>query len=225
MYRSIWEELLVKDIHSLKINSLKLGDIFFKNFNHSAQLKAYPIQLEGKTLGEIHTDADSDRAIELTHHLAVNFRGVENEHQLHSFTDLLNWVEEARKIAPEIVDWIGLYFKASWLLKEETTDLVLGPYLGEVTDHVRIPIDRGMCGLALREEKIVNVEDVTKETSHIACSLKTRSELVIPLKDEKGHFVAELDIDSNKLNAFSKEVEEKFKKFSETFANILKTFR
>lgn len=225
MYRSIWEELLVKDIHSLKINSLELGEIFSKNVNNSTRMKSYPIQLEGITLGEIHTDADSNRAIELTHHLAVNLRGVRNNEQLHAYTDLLNWVEEARKIAPHIVDWIGLYFKASWLLKEETTDLVLGPYLGEVTDHVRIPIDRGMCGLALREEKIVNVEDVTKEASHIACSLKTRSELVLPLKDDQGNFVAELDIDSNVLNAFSKDIENKYRLFIETFPSILKTFR
>ena len=45
---------------------------------------------------------------------------------------------------------------------------------------------------------------------HIACSLKTRSELVIPIKDKEGNFVAELDIDSNKLNAFSPEKEELF---------------
>ena len=225
MYRSIWEELLVKDIHSLRIETKQLGEIFKKNYSTNVTLNKFPITLEGVLLGEIETDAEPSRAIELTHHLAVNLRGVQSLEQLHAFTDLLNWVEEARKIAPEVVDWIGLYFKASWLLREETTDLVLGPYLGEVTNHVRIPIDRGMCGLALREEKIVNVEDVTKESSHIACSLKTRSELVLPLTDELGNYIAELDIDSNVLNAFSKEVENKYRLFIESFPSILKTFR
>lgn len=131
--------------------------------------------------------------------------------------ELENWLKEAQKIAPEIVDWIGIYFKASYLNGEDSTDLVLGPYIGEATDHTRIPIDKGMCGLALREEKIVNVADVREESEHIACSLSTRSELVIPLKGNDGSFVAELDIDSNTLDAFSPEVEKKFREFADTF--------
>lgn len=131
--------------------------------------------------------------------------------------DLKKWLEEAKKIAPELVDWIGIYFKTSYLNDEDSTDLVLGPFIGEETDHIRIPIDRGMCGLALREEKVVNVADVREETEHIACSLKTRSELVIPLKGETGEFIAELDIDSNTLNAFSSELEAKFKEFANSF--------
>jgi len=131
--------------------------------------------------------------------------------------DLRNWLLECQKIAPELVDWIGIYFKASYLNDEDSTDLVLGPFIGEATEHTRIPIDRGMCGLALREEKIVNVSDVRKEAEHIACSLTTRSELVIPLADENGVLIAELDIDSNTLDAFSPGIEKKFIEFSKTF--------
>lgn len=131
--------------------------------------------------------------------------------------NLKKWLEEAKEIAPELVDWIGIYFKTSYLNDEDSTDLVLGPFIGEETDHIRIPIDRGMCGLALREEKVVNVADVREVTEHIACSLKTRSELVIPLKGDSGEFIAELDIDSNTLNAFSPELEAKFKEFANSF--------
>ncbi len=132
-------------------------------------------------------------------------------------SELNNWLKECKDIAPNLVDWIGIYFKASYLNNEDSTDLVLGPFIGEETEHTRIPIDRGMCGLALREEKIVNVADVREESEHIACSLSTRSELVIPLSNEKGDFIAELDIDSNTLNAFSSEIEQKFVEFSKTF--------
>ncbi|MFT6069946.1 MAG: GAF domain-containing protein [Bacteriovoracaceae bacterium] len=131
--------------------------------------------------------------------------------------DLKKWLEEASEIAPEIVDWIGIYFKASYLNGEESTDLVLGPFIGEPTDHTRISIDRGMCGLALREERIVNVADVRVESDHIACSLSTRSELVIPLEGPNGEFIAELDIDSNTLNAFTPELEKRFIEFSKSF--------
>jgi putative methionine-R-sulfoxide reductase with GAF domain len=131
--------------------------------------------------------------------------------------DLSKWLERARAISPEVVDWIGIYFKASYLNDEESTDLVLGPFIGEETEHTRIPIDHGMCGLALREERVVNVADVRKKNGHIACSLKTRSELVIPLQGNDGEFIAELDIDSNTLNAFDPALEETFRNFAKTF--------
>lgn len=134
--------------------------------------------------------------------------------------ELEKWLEDARKIAPELVDWIGIYFKASYLNGEASTDLVLGPFIGEETEHTRISLDRGMCGLALREERVVNVSDVREEGDHIACSLSTRSELVIPLKGADGSFIAELDIDSNTLSAFSSELEEKFISFSKTFKHL-----
>lgn len=134
--------------------------------------------------------------------------------------ELEKWLEDARKIAPELVDWIGIYFKASYLNGEASTDLVLGPFIGDETEHTRISLDRGMCGLALREERVVNVSDVREEGDHIACSLNTRSELVIPLKGADGSFIAELDIDSNTLSAFSSELEEKFISFSKTFKHL-----
>jgi putative methionine-R-sulfoxide reductase with GAF domain len=88
------------------------------------------------------------------------------------FAKVYQWIEETKKIAPEVCDWIGVYYKESYLHNIESSDLVIGPYIGEETDHVRISIDRGFCGMALREERTVNVEDVTKDPTHIACSLK-----------------------------------------------------
>ncbi len=134
---------------------------------------------------------------------------------------ILNWLKEVQAIAPQKIDWIGVYFKASYYLNEDSTDLVLGPFIGEDTDHKRIPIDKGYCGMALREEKTVNIDDVTKSDVHIACSLETRSELVIPLKDKSGVFIAELDLDSNTLSAFDKELVSKVKASCESFSDLL----
>jgi putative methionine-R-sulfoxide reductase with GAF domain len=131
--------------------------------------------------------------------------------------ELRKWLEEARLISPEVVDWIGIYFRASYISGEDTTDLILGPFIGEETEHTRISLDSGMCGLALREERVVNVSDVRQVKEHIACSLKTRSELVIPLVGEDGEFIAELDIDSNTLGAFNPKLEQQFIEFSKTF--------
>ncbi len=127
------------------------------------------------------------------------------------FAKVLEWLEILKRKEPLVCDWIGIYYKESYLHKLNSTDLVLGPFIGEATEHTRIPIDRGFCGMALREERTVNVADVTKDSTHIACSLKTRSELVVPIADKAGHFVAELDIDCNRLAAFTPELEAFFK--------------
>jgi putative methionine-R-sulfoxide reductase with GAF domain len=133
------------------------------------------------------------------------------------FANVLQWLEKVKAGHPEVCDWIGIYYKESYLHKLDSTDLVLGPYIGEVTNHVRIPLDRGFCGMALREERTVNVADVTKDATHIACSLKTRSELVVPIADSNGNFVAELDIDCNNLSAFTPELEKYFKEAVTSF--------
>lgn len=122
------------------------------------------------------------------------------------FAKVHQWLEMTKKLSPEVCDWIGIYYKESYLKNLPSTDLVIGPYIGEETEHIRISIDRGFCGMALREERTVNVSDVTKDSTHIACSLKTRSELVVPIADHSGKFIAELDIDCNRLNAFTPEL-------------------
>ncbi len=127
------------------------------------------------------------------------------------------WLIETKKLAPEVCDWIGIYFKESYLYKIESKDLVIGPYIGEVTEHIRIPLNRGFCGMALTEERTVNVEDVSSDSRHIACSLKTKSELVIPIAKHDGQYIAELDIDCNRLKAFTPEIEFLFQQAVKTF--------
>ena len=80
-----------------------------------------------------------------------------------------------------------------------------------------IPLERGLCGLALREERVVNVADVHQDDRHIACSLKTKSELIIPLLSPQGEMIAELDIDCNQLNAFSTDIEDRLKEYCKSF--------
>ncbi len=130
---------------------------------------------------------------------------------------VLAWLEHLKGQRPEVCDWIGIYFKESYIAKVDSTDLVLGPYIGEETEHTRISIDKGFCGMALREERTINIADVSKDATHIACSLKTRSELVVPIADRNGLYVAELDIDCNRLNAFTPELETFFKKAIHSF--------
>ncbi len=179
------------------------------------------ILFNGVHLGELRSSLAPVKNFELAGYLAPILY-LEKTKGLGNFAMTLHaWICEAKSLSPEVCDWIGIYYKAGAFLEVETTDLYLGPYIGEYTDHQVIPLNRGLCGLALREERVVNVANVHEESLHIACSLKTNSELIIPLKNSKGEMIAELDIDCNRIGAFSPEIEDKFKKFSESFKDIL----
>jgi len=87
------------------------------------------------------------------------------------------------------INWAGLY-----LLRGE--ELILGPFSGKVA-CVRIPVGKGVCGTAIKENAIQLVPDVEAFPGHIACDAASRSELVIPLRDRDGRPVGVLDLDSD----------------------------
>jgi L-methionine (R)-S-oxide reductase len=94
-------------------------------------------------------------------------------------------------------DWIGFY-----ILDEQKSQLVLGPFCGKPTEHTIIPVGKGVCGQVAENNKLKIVQDVSEEENYIACSLEVQSEIVVPiLKD--GRFVAEIDIDSHSRAPFT----------------------
>ena len=95
-------------------------------------------------------------------------------------------------------NWVGFYV----LEKEGDCDmLVLGPFKGAMTPHNRIPLNQGICGAAASSGKTVVVEDVNSDPRYLACSLETKSEIVVPVF-VNGKVAGELDIDSHFLAAF-----------------------
>lgn len=98
-------------------------------------------------------------------------------------------------------NWVGFYM----LEKDGPQDvLVLGPFRGTMTPHTRIPLNQGICGAAASTGKTIIVDDVNADSRYLACSLETKSEIVVPVFVEK-KVVGELDIDSHFLAAFSPE--------------------
>ena len=79
--------------------------------------------------------------------------------------------------------------------------LALGPFVGAMTPHTRIPLNQGICGAAASSGKTVVVDDVSKDSRYLACSLETKSEIVAPIF-ANGKVVGELDIDSHFPAAF-----------------------
>ena len=97
-------------------------------------------------------------------------------------------------------NWVGFYM----LDPNDSNMLVLGPFRGSMTPHTRIPLNQGICGAAASSGQTVVVDDVNKDARYLACSLETKSEIVVPVF-AKGKVVGELDIDSHFLAAFGAE--------------------
>ena len=98
-------------------------------------------------------------------------------------------------------NWAGFY-----MLEPGTAPpvLVLGAFDGATTPHTRIPLNQGICGAAASTGKTIIVDDVSADSRYLACSLETKSEIVVPVFVDK-KVVGELDIDSHFLAAFSPE--------------------
>jgi L-methionine (R)-S-oxide reductase len=90
--------------------------------------------------------------------------------------------------------WVGVY-------KLVGNELVLGPFAGRPSPHVRIPLGRGICGAAAAEQKTIIVDDVSADERYLMCSIDTRSEIVVPIMRD-GEVLGEIDVDSDEPAAF-----------------------
>ena len=92
------------------------------------------------------------------------------------------------------INWVGFY-------KMIGGELILYPFQGKPA-CIRIPLDRGVCGAAAREDRVQRVEDVHLFPGHIACDCASNSEIVVPLHRD-GEVWGVLDIDSPLVGRFS----------------------
>lgn len=109
--------------------------------------------------------------------------------------DAMNWLNLL-----DGYDWSGIY-----VLRGDT--LFVDMYVGEPTDHREIPVGRGVCGTAVAENANQVVPDVRELGNYLACSLKTRSEIVVLIRDGET-ILGQIDIDSHTPNRFAPEDEQ-----------------
>lgn len=98
-------------------------------------------------------------------------------------------------------NWVGFYMLDG---SAQPPVLVLGRFEGAMTPHTRIPLNQGICGAAASTGKTVVVDDVRKDPRYLACSIETKSEIVVPVF-VRGKVAGELDIDSHFPAAFTAE--------------------
>ena len=112
----------------------------------------------------------------------------------NDWEDILRFVCQMLRDGVEHFDWVGIY-------RYDTVSrtLISGPYAGK-----EIPYGKGVCGqVAVSGERLV-VPDVRAEENYIACSAEVRSEAVVPVI-RAGNAIAQIDVDSNTPDAFSRE--------------------
>jgi GAF domain-containing protein len=80
-------------------------------------------------------------------------------------------------------------------------ELLIGPYQGTL-GCLHISFDRGVCGAAARSKETIIVPDVHQFPGHIACDPNSKSEIVVPVFNDRDELIAVLDVDSDEYNAF-----------------------
>jgi GAF domain-containing protein len=93
------------------------------------------------------------------------------------------------------LNWVGFYFA------DDTGDLVLGPFNGRPA-CTRLPSGRGVCGAAFTSGETIVVGDVHACSDHIVCDSASQSEIVVPVRDDRGIYGV-FDIDSPVTERFS----------------------
>jgi len=111
--------------------------------------------------------------------------------------------------------WVGIYLL-------EGDELVLGPFLGKPSPHTRIPLNRGICGAAASQKQTITVDDVNSDPRYLACSIETKSEIVVPIMDGD-RVLGEIDIDSDKHAAFGDDDRALLEKIAGALAKKLRT--
>ncbi len=118
-------------------------------------------------------------------------------------------------------NWVGFYMLEPGA---RPPALVLEAFVGAMTPHTRIPLNQGICGAAASSGKTIVVDDVRKDPRYLACSLETKSEIVVPIF-VKQQVAGELDIDSHFAAAFGLEDQKLVQYCAEVVGNKLENGR
>lgn len=117
-------------------------------------------------------------------------------------------------------DWVGFYL----VDPKSPRELVLGPFVGEPTQHTRIPFGKGICGQVAESQETFVAPDVTVEHDYLACSAAVKSEVVVPVMLGE-RFVGQIDIDSHTLDAFGPDDEALLEAIAEGLGELCEAVR
>lgn len=111
--------------------------------------------------------------------------------------------------------WTGFY-----MINKEGTELILYPFQGPVA-CTKIGKGKGVCGTAWERATTIVVPNVDEFPGHIACSSLSKSEIVVPLFNNKGDVAGVLDIDSAELDTFDDDDRKGLERLLSLFSDIV----
>jgi L-methionine (R)-S-oxide reductase len=124
--------------------------------------------------------------------------------------------ESVKQLKAGDVDYnfVGVY-----LLNPDEQVLWLHNYMGDSTEHARIDVGQGVCGTAVAEKKNQNVGDVSQIENYLACSPRTKAEMVILIRAGDEIF-GQIDMDARSKNAFTSEDQEAVELVADKLAEV-----
>jgi GAF domain-containing protein len=109
-------------------------------------------------------------------------------------------------------DWVGVYTLHG-------NELLLDEFVGAATEHTHIPVGKGVCGAAIAENRNVIVDDVRDIENYLACSVDTRSEIVVLIRNQEGKVLGQIDADGHEVAAFGPQDENALGEIAEFLAD------
>jgi GAF domain-containing protein len=127
---------------------------------------------------------------------------------------------ELLQLAASRIRAAGPPYTGVYLYMLHGSDLVLEAFDGRPTEHTRIPVGTGVCGRAVALKQDINVADVTQDRDYLACSIETRSELVVLIR-QHDEILGQIDIDSDVPSAFDEKEERAVREVADALAALL----
>jgi GAF domain-containing protein len=124
------------------------------------------------------------------------------------------------RMAADLMREAGGPYTSVYLYMLHGDMLELEAWSGRDTEHVRIPVGKGVCGTAVATGEDQNVGDVQGRENYIACNLFTRSELVVLIRRGK-QVLGQIDVDSDQLDPFTPEEVSAVRQVAEALAVLL----
>jgi L-methionine (R)-S-oxide reductase len=128
--------------------------------------------------------------------------------------------QDLLRVAAEKIQAAGAPYTSVYLYMLHGDELRLEAFAGRETDHTRIAVGHGVCGIAVATGTDQNVGDVQAVENYIACNIWTRSELVVLIR-RGATVLGQIDIDSDVPDPFTPEEESEVRKVADALAVLL----
>lgn len=127
---------------------------------------------------------------------------------------------ELLQLAARHIHAVGSPYTGVYMYMRHGDRLVLEAFEGRETEHTEISIGVGLCGRAVAEKRDLNIADVTADADYLACSIETRSELIVLIR-RGDEILGQIDVDSDELNGFSEVEQAAAQRVADGLASLL----